>query len=205
LDALEPQLLSPQLAAHGGRALCDIGAVCGLDVLLNNSDRLPLLWDNGGNAANLMILRSTQHIETEIVAIDQACFPVGAGGEAAFLADVRQLCAELLSPDSISEPSLLGQMCERLRTEVAVELLPEGASTDEAAAAVCIGQLAQGMRRAFTAAACLCEDELRALRQTVQSLGSEEGDAWGSVWEDRCGPLPIVLGLSPTFSGRGAR
>jgi predicted protein tyrosine phosphatase len=56
LDELSPPELG-RARANGAAPIIlrGVGAICALDVLLNNSDRLPLLWDNAGNPANLML------------------------------------------------------------------------------------------------------------------------------------------------------
>ena len=45
------------------------------DALVNNVDRIPLLWDNEGNTANLMLDSSSQ-----VIGIDQAVAPIVATG-----------------------------------------------------------------------------------------------------------------------------
>ena len=78
LDCLQPEELAELLG--GAPGVREVGRVCGLDVLLNNADRLPLLWDNGGNAANFMLSSSPAGGAFSVFAIDQAAFsaPVGA-------------------------------------------------------------------------------------------------------------------------------
>eukprot|EP01051_Picozoa_sp_SAG22_P004535 SAG22_NODE_245_length_13962_cov_11.954555_15_plen_325_part_00 len=43
------------LSEPGARWLRQVGAVIAVDILINNSDRLPCVWDNEGNTENLML------------------------------------------------------------------------------------------------------------------------------------------------------
>jgi len=50
-----------------------VGQLIALDALINNVDRIPLLWDNEGNTANLMLLaRADDDATLCVVGIDQA-------------------------------------------------------------------------------------------------------------------------------------
>jgi len=53
---------------------CKVGALAALDVLINNMDRVPLLWDNEGNTGNLMVVVDQQNgdVVSSVVGIDQA-------------------------------------------------------------------------------------------------------------------------------------
>eukprot|EP01129_Flabellula_baltica_P003416 TRINITY_DN13180_c0_g1_i2.p1 TRINITY_DN13180_c0_g1~~TRINITY_DN13180_c0_g1_i2.p1 ORF type:complete len:299 (+),score=62.39 TRINITY_DN13180_c0_g1_i2:143-1039(+) len=44
-----------ELNLNAERRLKDLGVVLVYDVLVNNTDRLPLIWDNQGNSGNLML------------------------------------------------------------------------------------------------------------------------------------------------------
>lgn len=45
------------LSDNGRRRLREIGRILSLDVLCNNGDRFPLIWDNRGNPGNVMMAR----------------------------------------------------------------------------------------------------------------------------------------------------
>jgi len=55
-----------------------VGEIVAFDALINNVDRVPLLWDNEGNTANLM-LRSDS-ADASVVGIDQAVTAIVAQG-----------------------------------------------------------------------------------------------------------------------------
>lgn len=56
------------LSAHGQANLRMMGRLLAFDVLLNNHDRLPFLWDNQGNPGNVMFRKS----DASVVSIDNA-------------------------------------------------------------------------------------------------------------------------------------
>lgn len=45
------------LSENGRSRLRELGRILALDVLCNNGDRFPLIWDNRGNPGNLMLAR----------------------------------------------------------------------------------------------------------------------------------------------------
>lgn len=72
-------------AAH----LRQLGAILALDVLVNNVDRLPLIWDHQGNAGNLML-----NERNEPVSIDGQIVGLRAdSGRAEYMERVRHLLA----------------------------------------------------------------------------------------------------------------
>lgn len=85
-----------------------IGKIMVLDVMLNNLDRIPLIWDNEGNLENLLFSNdgNGNHL---VFAIDQAIYPVSKLLEKnynAYLDKTRNLVKDItakdwkLSPDS---------------------------------------------------------------------------------------------------------
>lgn len=68
MPADEMQALFDPSTPVGTRNLRDIGLVLCLDIVTNNSDRLPLIWNNEGQLENLIISQAGQ-----IVAIDNSC------------------------------------------------------------------------------------------------------------------------------------
>jgi hypothetical protein len=65
--------------------------ILALDVIINNFDRLPLIWDNEGNLENLLLDR-----EGRLWGIDQAATAVRAGpNRAEYLTKVTALCTSL--------------------------------------------------------------------------------------------------------------
>jgi len=47
----------------------EIGALLYLDVIINNGDRLPLIWQNQGNSGNLML----DKITGQVISLDTSC------------------------------------------------------------------------------------------------------------------------------------
>jgi hypothetical protein len=47
-------LFGHELDERGKTRLRELGRLLALDAVLNNSDRLPLMWNNQGNAGNIM-------------------------------------------------------------------------------------------------------------------------------------------------------
>jgi hypothetical protein len=166
LDSLPPQDLAAKLKGSGGMRA--VGAVCAFDVILNNADRLPLLWNNNGNVANLMFCESWN----QVVAIDQAAFSVPSGaGRDDYLRSVRQLCEELRVSSSTTtaetpSPTVV-QMCTRLRAEAAVDL----DASDEGSATPL---LQEGLRSVLRRAACLSAADVEVLWNATDTLSRAE-------------------------------
>jgi len=73
LEGAEAQGALQRLTPECARALWrDVGRLCALDALINNVDRVPLLWDNEGNTANLMLAVPAPGLPAALVGIDQA-------------------------------------------------------------------------------------------------------------------------------------
>jgi hypothetical protein len=101
--------------------LYDLGRILALDVLLNNWDRLPLLWENEGNGDNLLFIDQTnlhstgseitgghqqtlnmpnENTLTRIISIDQSITSIlpSTTGYDAYLSKVRLLISEICRP-----------------------------------------------------------------------------------------------------------
>lgn len=166
LDSMLPHELADNLERTGG--MRDVGAVCALDVILNNADRLPLLWHNNGNAANLMFCQS----RNRVVAIDQAAFSVPSGaGRDDYLRSVRQLCQELCVSSSTARAETasptVARMCARLREEAAVDLDPSGQGS-------ATRLLQEGLRSVLRRAACLSAADVELLWNATDDLSRAE-------------------------------
>jgi len=57
------------LHEHGKKLLFEIGRILAYDVLINNWDRLPLIWDHDGNLENLLF---TSNPDKPVIGIDQS-------------------------------------------------------------------------------------------------------------------------------------
>mmetsp|Transcript_112529 Transcript_112529/g.223656 ORF Transcript_112529/g.223656 Transcript_112529/m.223656 type:complete len:1232 (-) Transcript_112529:86-3781(-) len=67
----------------------DLGELIALDALLNNMDRVPAIWQNDGNLANIIVSDNT------IVGIDQQVNPISdEKGREAYMARVREFCRD---------------------------------------------------------------------------------------------------------------
>eukprot|EP00041_Stephanoeca_diplocostata_P016054 m.312304 g.312304 ORF g.312304 m.312304 type:complete len:397 (+) comp20238_c0_seq9:270-1460(+) len=66
------------LSPNGVKRLREIGRILALDVLCNNGDRLPLIWDNRGNPGNIMMAKGVGKavsIDSQIQPIDKEAHP----------------------------------------------------------------------------------------------------------------------------------
>ena len=55
----------------GRRRLRELGGVVALDALIDNSDRLPVLWPNRGNARNVLLSENATGANASVIALDQ--------------------------------------------------------------------------------------------------------------------------------------
>mmetsp|Transcript_23442 Transcript_23442/g.61391 ORF Transcript_23442/g.61391 Transcript_23442/m.61391 type:complete len:403 (+) Transcript_23442:63-1271(+) len=83
------------LSDNGCARLREIGRILALDVLCNNGDRFPLIWDNRGNPGNVMMARGVG----KAVSIDSQIQPIDAVQHRvhfeAYLDKVRELVESL--------------------------------------------------------------------------------------------------------------
>eukprot|EP01112_Ceratiomyxa_fruticulosa_P000535 TRINITY_DN10489_c0_g1_i1.p1 TRINITY_DN10489_c0_g1~~TRINITY_DN10489_c0_g1_i1.p1 ORF type:complete len:426 (+),score=75.72 TRINITY_DN10489_c0_g1_i1:76-1278(+) len=70
LFGVNPRVLSNK----GIQVLREIGKISSFDVLINNWDRLPLLWNNDGNDGNIMFVvdKNSKDLDYNVVAIDSS-------------------------------------------------------------------------------------------------------------------------------------
>eukprot|EP00927_Polykrikos_kofoidii_P076084 TRINITY_DN7282_c0_g1_i1.p1 TRINITY_DN7282_c0_g1~~TRINITY_DN7282_c0_g1_i1.p1 ORF type:complete len:811 (-),score=111.24 TRINITY_DN7282_c0_g1_i1:51-2483(-) len=74
----------------------DVGRLLAFDALINNLDRVPLLWDNDGNTGNLMLVTSASSSpapsQAALIGVDQAIGIIRAGpGRDRYLNRLRRL------------------------------------------------------------------------------------------------------------------
>lgn len=88
--------------AISAAVLRGLGAVIGVDILINNYDRAPYVWDHMGNANNLLI-----HVDgknTRVSAIDQHCTAItNPEGLSKYLATVQKATREAVESDASGE------------------------------------------------------------------------------------------------------
>jgi hypothetical protein len=58
------------LSKQGKQLLFEMGEMIGFDALINNSDRLPFVWQNNGNAANVLLALDERSSSGRVVVID---------------------------------------------------------------------------------------------------------------------------------------
>ena len=92
-DAAHSGRFRRSLRENGGESLRQLGALLAFDVLLNNWDRVPLVWDNMGNLNNLMLGRPAEATVVSVHGIDQSAVGIANAKEAAnYIERVRALC-----------------------------------------------------------------------------------------------------------------
>merc|ERR1712232_323311 len=102
----------------GRKGLRDLGKICALDILCNNSDRLPLLWKNAGNIANVMIQPTKLKHRIKIISIDNS---IGDLPEGTHKKDYMDRVATFLQkilqdPVSPCQPEVT-RVCEAIATK----------------------------------------------------------------------------------------
>lgn len=198
-----------------------------VDVLINNSDRMPLLWDNDGNTENLMLINAvrdehggTTHcvpvaIDTMVSCFDHTASKISAASFASLCARVTGLADQLAAEPSV-EAARSCEPCQRFR-----RLLLHGRGTvedeaycppvghdigDEGVAEVMAG-LREGfseLRRVVTKAWLVdCHNRLRSLTQgdpfALQSDAAQRGDCgFGSI------SVEFMCRLAECFDGSAA-
>lgn len=87
---------SPGLLSHHGKeVLRSLGALVAFDLIINNFDRLPCVWDNKGNASNLMFANAS----AEPLSIDNMVFciaPEHARATAKYMERVKEVVADCI-------------------------------------------------------------------------------------------------------------
>lgn len=112
-EQIEPLFTLEHFAASSKTNLRDVGLLGCLDLVCNNPDRLPLVWDNWGNLANVMVSRDQQ-----IVGIDNGCgcIPPSSPLYARYLKKVETLVANLLAMHPGAETPETARVRLSLRT-----------------------------------------------------------------------------------------
>eukprot|EP00054_Salpingoeca_dolichothecata_P027165 m.197774 g.197774 ORF g.197774 m.197774 type:complete len:396 (+) comp25882_c0_seq8:43-1230(+) len=93
------------LSDNGRKRLQEIGAVMLLDVLCNNGDRLPLIWDNRGNPGNIMFalgLGKIISLDNQIAPIDKS---LHTDAFAEYLAKAKELVKSTVACSTATPPS----------------------------------------------------------------------------------------------------
>lgn len=122
------QLFGPQgaLSPGGKRVLREMGEMIGFDALINNSDRLPFVWHNSGNAANVLFTIEEEKKKDEsgkVVVIDSlvSCINPRAhlAGFHQYLEKVKAATQHLFESPDKEYPSI-AQVREMIRHETSL-------------------------------------------------------------------------------------
>lgn len=105
----------PGMLSKGGAERCrEIGRILALDVLCNNGDRFPLIWENRGNPGNVMLAHGCGQavsIDSQIQPIDGTSHPAELE---AYLARVRELTVALKAAGDASECAAFKSVREKI-------------------------------------------------------------------------------------------
>mmetsp|Transcript_38027 Transcript_38027/g.83512 ORF Transcript_38027/g.83512 Transcript_38027/m.83512 type:complete len:290 (+) Transcript_38027:1-870(+) len=83
--------MGPEPLRHFWRG---VGRLIALDALINNLDRVPLLWNNEGNTGNLLLLPGRGSEEAQVLGIDQAVTAIVEGpGRDRYLQRLQKLAS----------------------------------------------------------------------------------------------------------------
>jgi len=109
--------------------LHQLGGMLLFDVLINNWDRLPLIWDNDGNGANFLFTFDESDSTYKVYAIDQAITTIkediGPAREK-YLDRVKELVADILNPEWSPKKSSLDPIRSYFEMITGYTISPEG-------------------------------------------------------------------------------
>ena len=109
----------------GKRTCIEIGKILSFDMLINNWDRLPYIWNNEGNLGNLMV---TNDINRPIVGIDQSMssiHPVNFKGKFdEYLKKIRDALDEIKNKQF--DGPIITTVRNFLKSSVMYDIGPEG-------------------------------------------------------------------------------
>jgi hypothetical protein len=111
------------LSAAGKQVLHEMGEMIGFDSLINNSDRLPFVWQNNGNAANVLLALDEKNACGRIVVIDSlvSCInpKMHLAGFHAYLEKIKNATKHLCETPHEEYPSI-AQAREMIRHETSL-------------------------------------------------------------------------------------
>lgn len=172
-----------------------VGRLVAVDAIINNVDRVPLLWNNDGNTSNIMVCTGSGDtmstgMRPAVVGIDQAVMAIRAGqGRDKYLARLRQLAALAFSGLSLPEPE--GDVDGPWSPQVGLTrvrqafLLNCGLEAD-------LGSLMEGLREVFSTVA-----ERQSAGEFTHLLEEAADEAskvyWSATTEVGLSELPFML------------
>jgi hypothetical protein len=150
----------------------DVGRLVIIDIILNNSDRIPVgnLWDNDGNPSNVLIYIADSE-KLRIAAIDQALIPILIQNQhQKYLERISNFAQELQS-DNIHS-IYLDSICKFL--ENCIGKLNIFTEEDRAVIYNAMKQTVQFATESLT------KEELERLKSDVDHM--KRGEDWSNVW-----------------------
>lgn len=191
LEGMSPQEVATMFddgTAAGLKRLRELGAIVAVDVLLNNSDRIPCgLWDNDGNARNVLLSSGE---DGHVIAIDQTVTtmdvqnPVSARLIERHEKRLRAFLADSLSPTEVEtsgsaaseSPTHMegGATVQRIFTFLRNETLLESTAASRLA-------VLRGLQDAIIVIAALPTSFFADLKGRLRATVTPAGD-WQNVW-----------------------
>ena len=148
-----------------------LGALAALDVAINNADRTPTLWDNPGNAGNILVVDNGR----SIVGVDNRAVSIDSGkNREAYIARVAATLAE------VHARAAHAPVFSRLLAWIEGFRHPKSKPADAKTRQVYLAAMHKGFVRVITrASACLDLNGSRGLKsKVVKSCRSD----WQGVW-----------------------
>lgn len=185
-----------------GTLLRRLGQLMALDVMLNNWDRVPLIWQHAGNLNNLMVrVAADGDAGRAIHGIDQVAAGITDTEKAAeYVAKVRALCVGVRAATATHGGSVGAQgvpgSAHAQRACAALSQVQGVGFDEEAAARLIDAGLDEGLRKVGT----LGEAEggahayFERVWQRCDALCAPDAD-WGDVWKSSLALVsPVLLG-----------
>jgi len=164
------------LSEAGRKALNRLGEVLAFDMLMHNTDRLPLVVDNRGNAGNVMFSTSKGARFGELVAIDNGVTCVDCEKNADTMKVYAASCAKFLHHLK-DAPEKLSPNCRKMRDSI---MEHTGFDIDECAAPGTEEkhvsgsmEIQKGIIQFLNKTDKLTLEDLMKIKHSIASLGSE--------------------------------
>jgi len=197
LEQLGPHAKAFFQREHGQRLLKEMGQLTCLDIVTNNWDRLPIIWDNEGNFRNLYLEEEEGPDNTtrwNVVGIDQGLSAVKKEvhpeGHEKYMNRVEALMDQIVEKPNEEAAELL-RFRECLYTSLALELTSQDSLEIQA-----------GILESARAFARLELKDLVDLKEKVRNLIRQD---WSDVWANGVEGIHIPGCDGRTWVQRGRR
>lgn len=175
LEQLGPQAKSLFESPDGPRLFREMGRLVCLDIVTNNWDRLPIIWDNDGNFRNLYLEQreGKDHHRTKwsVVGIDQGITAVKREvhpeGHDKYMSRVESLVVHIATRPG-EEAEELQRFRDCIRTELAIDLRPSDSLEIQAGILETVKEFAK-----------LEEKDLVEMKHKVEHMIRTD---WADVW-----------------------